>query len=92
MSAIPPRARKPRKDALYSRDEITVLNRYKEQYRQLTTSEARGDLIRNYVLVDIFNFWTQKGMAPKDEEESIMRMKVFTLPLISRPSSGNGLN
>jgi hypothetical protein len=76
MSAEPSKARKPRKDALYTRDEMIVLNRHKEEYRQQTTQELRADVIRTKILVDLFNFWAEQGRAPKDEEESVARMKV----------------
>ena len=76
MSVIPPKARKPRKDALYNQEEMKILNRYKDEYRGLTTPELRGDLIRSHVLQDIFNYWTSQGSAPTTEDESVARMKV----------------
>ena len=76
MSVVPRPSRKPRKDGLYSREEKIILNRYKEEYRRLTTRELRGNLIRTFVLQDIFNYWTAQGMAPTTEEENISRMKV----------------
>jgi hypothetical protein len=76
MSLVPHKTRKPRKDALYGRDEMVILNRYKEDYRRLMTRELRGDLIRTQVLGDLFNHWTERGMAPITEEDSLARMKV----------------
>jgi len=79
MSTIIPNTRKPRKDALYRRDELEVLNKYKEEYRQQTTRELRANVFKTKILVDLFNFWLEKGRAPATEEESIIRMKVSQL-------------
>ncbi len=76
MSSNVPKTRKPRKNALYSRDEIAVINKYKEEYRQQTTRELRGHVFKTKILVDLFNFWLAQGIAPVEEEESLNRMKV----------------
>lgn len=76
MSSNIPQQRKPRKDALYSREELSVISKHKEEYRQQTTRELRAHLIKTKILVDIFNFWLAQGNAPVDEEESVKRMKV----------------
>ena len=65
-----------RKDAFYSREELSVIGKYKEEYREQTTREARAEILKTKILPDIFNFWLEKGTAPKGEEESTRRMKV----------------
>jgi hypothetical protein len=77
-----PKIRKPRKDALYSREELEVINKYREEYRQQTTRELRAAVLKTKILVDLFNFWLQQGRAPADEESSVSRMKVSLLNVI----------
>jgi hypothetical protein len=79
MSAIIPKARRPRKDALYGREELGVINKYKEEYRQQTTRELRANVFKTKILVDLFNFWLEQGRAPATEEDSINRMKVSVI-------------
>lgn len=76
MSTNIPKVRRPRKDALYSRGELEVINKYKEEYRQQTTRELRANVFKTKILVDLFNHWLQQGRAPASEEDSINRMKV----------------
>ena len=59
--AVEKKARAPRKDSRYSTDEKKVLEKYKHEYRKTTTPEERYDLLRNRILVDIFNYWYEKG-------------------------------
>ena len=68
--------RKPRKDALYTREEMAILNKHKEEYRDQTTIELRAKIFKTKILVDLFNFWLERGNAPTDEEDSNARMKV----------------
>jgi len=82
MSLNIPKTRKPRRDALYSRDEIAVISKHKEEYRQQTTRALRGHVFKTKILVDIYNFWRAKGMQPVDDEESLKRMKVNLLLII----------
>ena len=77
-----PKSRKPRKDALYSQDEIAVISKHKEEYRQQTTQALRGHVFKTKMLVNIYNFWLAKGMQPVDDEESLKRMKVNLLLII----------
>ena len=76
MSSNVPKTRKPRKNALYSQDEIAVINKYKEEYGQQMTRELRGHVFKTKILVDLFNFWLAHGIVPVEEEESLKRMKV----------------
>lgn len=70
------KARKPRKDALYTIQELQILSKYKTEYRQQTTRESRAQIIREKILVDLFNFWIEHGKGPVNGEESISRAKV----------------
>ena len=67
---------KPRKDTLYSRDEVKLLNVHKAEYREQTTPELRKKVVIERILPDIFNHWRSQGTAPNDEEESNSRVKV----------------
>ena len=68
--------RKPRKDTLYSKDEVKVLSKYKAEYREQTTPEMRLKIFRNHILPDIFNYWISQASAPSEEDESNARVKV----------------
>jgi hypothetical protein len=68
--------RKPRKDILYSKDEVKVLSKYKAEYREQTTREMRMKIFRDNILPDIFNYWITQETAPTEEEESNTRVKV----------------
>jgi hypothetical protein len=70
---VPPR--KPRKSSVYNVEERTLLAQYKQQYRSLPTREERLSLVRNKILVDIFNYWSGKGVN-LTPDESHLRMKV----------------
>jgi hypothetical protein len=76
MSNPIPKARKSRKDSRYSREEMQVINKYKQEYREQTTRELRGNLFKAKILVDLFNLWLKQGKAPSTEEDSATRMKV----------------
>jgi hypothetical protein len=77
MSQPDPKARKPRKDCRYSREEMKVIGKYKQEYREQTTRELRGNLFKAKILVDLFNLWLKQGKTPTTEEESANRMKVI---------------
>jgi hypothetical protein len=76
MSSRIPKSRQPRKDALYTRQEMQIIGKYKEEYRQLTTRELRANLFKTKILVDLYNYWLQIGKVPENESESTARMKV----------------
>ena len=76
MSSEQEKTRKPRKDAIYSQEELAVINPFKDEYRQQTTREMRGNIIRQHVLNALFKYWTKVGKYPASPEESISRMKV----------------
>lgn len=74
--------RKPRKDILYSKDEVKAISKYKVEYREQTTPEMRMKIFRDHILPDIFNYWITQGTAPSEEEESNNRVKVSQLGTI----------
>jgi len=76
MSNPIPKARQSRKDSRYSREEMDVIGKYKQEYREQTTQELRRHVFKTKVLVDMFNLWLKQGKAPRTEEDSATRMKV----------------
>ena len=71
-----PTTKKPRRGALYSREEIDVISKYKEEYKDQTTRALRAHVMRNKILVDIFNYWDVQGTLPSDEAVCGERVKV----------------
>lgn len=76
MSKSPQKVRKSRKDSSYNSEEMKVISKYKQEYRQQTTRELRGHVFKSKILVDLFNLWLAQGKAPNTEEDSATRMKV----------------
>jgi hypothetical protein len=76
--ALRDRQRSPRKKRKYSSDEITVLEKYKDKYRDKMTTNDRQSILQDFILVDIFNFWYEKGEITADisEEEFKTRIQV----------------
>ena len=61
-----------RRKCQYTEDEKKILENYKEEYRKTTTTAERHNLLRNHILVNIFNFWYEKGIVtPSIEEEAL---------------------
>jgi hypothetical protein len=75
LEALRLKTRKPRKECEYNVEERAVLDKYKKQYKAKTSAEEREMMLRNYILVDIFNHWHAKGIDLSEEEVPI-RMKV----------------
>ena len=69
-------ARKFRHDSRYSRDEMQVISKYKQEYREQTTRDLRHHVFKGKILVDLFNYWLAQGQAPDTEADSATRMKV----------------
>jgi hypothetical protein len=72
-----PKTRKSRKDSRYSREEMQVISKYKQEYREQTTRELRGNVFKAKILVDLFNLWLEQGKAPDTDDDSANRMKVM---------------
>ena len=77
MSHLIPTTRKPRRGALYSREEIAVLSKYKAEYKDQTTKPLRAHVLQNKILVDIFNYWDVQKTLPADEEACVDQVKVI---------------
>jgi len=60
VQALQKKGRKISKECQYNSEEWTILGKYKEEYRKKTTHEDRDILMRNHILVDIFNYWYQR--------------------------------
>ena len=76
MSHLIPTTRKPRRGTCYSRDEITVLSKYKAEYKDQTTQALKAHVLQNKILIDIFNYWDMQKTLPADEEACIEQVKV----------------
>ena len=63
---IPP-TKQPRKGARYSQEEIKVISKHKTEYKDQTTRSLRANVLRNNILVDLFNYWDAQGTVPSDE-------------------------
>jgi hypothetical protein len=83
FDAIGNNAGKPRNKSLYTTEEKSVLGKYKDEYRKKTTTEERHNMLRNHILVDIFNYWSNKGEVNIDicAEDLSQRIKVSSRTL-----------
>jgi hypothetical protein len=72
-----PTAKQPRRGALYSREEMVVLRKYKDEYKEQTTRPLRANVMRK-ILVDIFNHWNVLKTLPSDEATCVEWIKVTT--------------
>ena len=80
LPTIIDKPRAPRRDILYSKDEVKVISKYKVEYREQTTLELQLKIMRDHILPEIFNYWIGIGTAPAEEEESNIRVKVNQYP------------
>ena len=78
MSHLIPTTKQPRRGALYNRLEIAVISKYKAEYKEQTTKALRAHVLRNKILVDIFNYWDEQGTLPMDEKECVEKVKVMS--------------
>jgi hypothetical protein len=77
LAAIPCQTSKPRRGSRYSEEERALLSKYKDEYKSKTTAQDREQLMKQKVLVDIFNYWFSKEGTIPSEEESKKRVKVL---------------
>ena len=75
LHAVGNKTKKARKNQ-FTREEIDVLDKYKKEYRTMTTTDARHALIRTHILVDIFNYWFGKGIISEDVDEKDMSQRI----------------
>ena len=64
---IPTVTKHPRRGAQFSRKEIEVISKYKDEYKEQTTRPLRANVLRNKIMVDLFNYWDDQGTLPSDE-------------------------
>jgi len=72
-----PTTKQPRRGTLYAREELLVISKYKTEYKEQTTRALRANVLRNKILVDLFNYWDAHDRLPLDGEESMERVKVI---------------
>jgi hypothetical protein len=75
LHAVGKKTKKARKNQ-FTREEIDVLDKYKKEYRKMTTTDARHALIRTHILVDIFNYWFGKGVISEEVDEKDMSQRI----------------
>lgn len=76
MAHFIPTTKLPRRGTLYSREEILVISKYKAEYKEQTTRALRANVLRNKILVDLFNHWDAQKTLPLDEAAATERVKV----------------
>ena len=76
MSHLIPTAKQPRRGAFYTREEIAAISVYKAEYKDQTTKALRAHVLRNKILVDMFNYWDSQGTLPSDEKLCVQWVKV----------------
>jgi len=78
LEAVTNKNRKARKKSLYTTEEITVIGKYKKEFREKTTTDDRNEILRNHILVDIFNYWFSKGIVTAEIAADVLsdRIKV----------------
>ena len=82
-----PTTKQPRRGTLYAREELLVISKYKTEYKEQTTRALRANVLRNKILVDLFNYWDAHDKLPSDGEESMERVKVTHSTIISVKST-----
>jgi hypothetical protein len=76
MAHLIPLTKQPRRGTLYTKPELLVISKYKTEYKEQTTRALRANVLRNKILVDLFNYWLEQKTLPLEGEESINRVKV----------------
>ena len=66
MAHLIPTAKQPRQGTLYSWGEIQAISKYKAKNKK---QALRANVLRNKILVDLFNYWDVQNMLPSDEVE-----------------------
>jgi hypothetical protein len=76
MAHLIPKTKQPRKGTLYTKPELLVISKYKTEYKEQTTRALRTNVLRNKILVDLFNYWLEQKTLPSEGEKSMQRVKV----------------
>src|ERR1700682_4312736 len=85
MPQLVPNTNRPRRDAIYSKEEMVVLGKYKDEYKTQTTKEMRKHAMKK-ILLAIFTYWDDRGNIAADEEDNADRARVVLLISIFDPS------
>ena len=83
MSQLIPETRWQRRDAIYTREEMTVIAKYKDEYKTQTTRETRKHVMKK-ILLDVFTYWDERGNIAADEEDNVERARVSQLKPLHR--------
>jgi hypothetical protein len=76
LEAVKKSNRGQKKNSRYSKEVKDVLKKHKDMYRKATTRNERHDLFRNFILVDIFNFWYEKGEVTPDIDQAALSKRI----------------
>ena len=71
MAHLIPNTKQPRKGTLYTKPELLVISKYKTEYKEQTTRALRTNVLRNKILVDLFNYWLEQKTLPSEGEKSM---------------------
>ena len=77
MAHLIPTTKQPKQGTLYSKGELLVITKYKAEYKEQTTRALRANVLRNKILVDLFNYWDVQNTLPSNEVESLEWVKVI---------------
>jgi hypothetical protein len=77
MAHLIPTTKQPRRGTLYAKGELQVITKYKAEYKEQPTRVLRANVLRNKILVDLFNYWDVQNTLPLDGVESMERVKVI---------------
>lgn len=83
LDAVRNKTRKPRSKCRLSMAERNVINKYRDEYRGQTTMDGRNDLLRNLILVDIFNYWYKEGIVTAEITAEILSDRIKVVIQIS---------
>ena len=75
MFQLVPDTRRPRRDAIYSREELRIIGKYKDEYKTQSSKEMRKHVMKK-ILLDIFTFWDEQGNIAADEADNVERARV----------------
>ena len=62
---------------------MTVIAKYKDEYKTQTTRETRKHVMKK-ILLDIFTYWDERGNIAADEEDNVERARVSQLKPLHR--------
>ena len=64
---------------LYSKEDLKVLNMFKEEYRRLVDSKQRDAMLRTKIFPSMFNHWKEKpDCFPEEEKELRLKVRIHS--------------